>query len=216
MTTAEAWHATDRLLPLGDAADGTWIAERTVRDLLTRAALNVRGVAPGRTGFRLADDGARSSVPVPPGGLPPGELRITMDLAAVADRPLPQLTGRLRTALLDVAEGTLGLAVAGVDLRVTELLDTAPDGTPPPAPRSRTSPPAPDDPAALTALTVPGVAALTDAFGPPLQRTSAHVRIEVAVTTGHRALTVARALRTALTEAAPDGPGVTVLISEFH
>ncbi|MFE4591344.1 hypothetical protein [Streptomyces laurentii] len=216
MTTAEAWHATDRLLPLGNTADGTWIAERTVRDLLTRAALNVRGVAPGRPGFRLADDGARSSVPVPPGGLPPGELRITMDLAAVADRPLPQLTGRLRTALLDVAEGTLGLAVAGVDLRVTELLDTAPDRTPPPAPRSRTSPPAPDDPAALTALTVPGVAALTDAFGPPLQRASAHVRIEVAVTTGHRALTVARALRTALTEAAPAGPGVTVLISEFH
>ncbi|MFG2117300.1 hypothetical protein ACGFRB_32460 [Streptomyces sp. NPDC048718] len=214
MTTAETWHATDRLLPLGDAADGAWIAERTVRALLAQAARRVRGVVAGRPGFRLAGEGARSPVPVPPGGLPPGELRISMDVAAVAGRPLPQLTGRLRAALLDAAEGTLGLKVAGVDLRVTELLDTPPDRPAPPPPPGRTSPPAPDDPAALTTLTVPGVAALTDAFGAPLQRTPGHVRVEVAVTTGYRALTVARAISRALTT--EEQPKVTVLISELH
>ncbi|MFF0436726.1 hypothetical protein ACFYU9_31470 [Streptomyces sp. NPDC004327] len=279
MTTAEMWRVTDRLLPLGDAADGAWIAERAVRALLTEAASGVWGVVPKRPRFTLvgeaadgagrghaggaanhapgeattADDtttageaadasagggpgraadeaggaGGRpatasglapdSPFPVPPGGLPPGPLRVTLDFAAVAGRPLPQLAARLRGALLDVAERALGLTVAEVDLRVTELLDAPPKPADTTGPPGRTSPPAPDDPGALAALAVPGVAALTDAFGAPLRRDAAgRLRIEVAVTAGHRAVDVARAVRTAVTAAAPGATTVTVLVSEVR
>ncbi|MFF6775188.1 hypothetical protein ACFY8W_16705 [Streptomyces sp. NPDC012637] len=234
---------TDRLLPLGEAADGAWIAERTVRATLMAAARGVRGVAPERPRFRLAEGRAPDSdaggspggaapdpsggeapgspggdapLPVPPGGLPPAPLRITLDFAAVAGRPLRELADRLRTALLETAEGSLGLSVAEVDLRVTDLLDAPPEFAAPTEPPGGTSPPAPDDPAALAALAVPGVAALTDAFGGPVTRTAAGVRVEVAVTSGHRPLDVARALRTAVTAAAPGATTVTVVVSDVR
>ncbi|WP_370411568.1 hypothetical protein [Streptomyces fradiae] len=210
---------TDRLLPLGEAADGAWIAERAVRGALLEAARGVRGLAPDALRFRLADDTGDAPFPVPPGGLPPGPLRVTLDFAAVAGRPLPELADRLRTALLRTAEGSLGLVVAEVDLRVTELLDALPDSPPPTGPPGRTSPPAPDDPAALAALAVPGVAALTDAFGPPVLRLpDGRLRVEVAaaVTEDHRAVDTARALRTAVTAAAPEATTVTVVVSELR
>ncbi|GAA3397058.1 hypothetical protein GCM10017752_53840 [Streptomyces roseoviridis] len=210
------WRTTDRLLPLGEAADGAWIAEQAVRTLLTTAAHGVRGVVPDRPRFRLADSSAEPVFPVPPGGLPPGGLRVSLDFAAVTGRPLPQLASRLRAALLDAAEGTLGLAVAEVNLRITDLLDAAPDSPPAPPPPGRTSPPAPDDPAALAALGAPGVAALTDAFGAPVVRTPAGIRVEVAVTGGHHPLTVTRAVRTAVAAAAPGAATVTVVVSELR
>ncbi|MGW4158927.1 hypothetical protein [Streptomyces sp. NPDC004788] len=217
MTTAEMWRVTDRLLPLGDATDGAWIAERAVRAELTEAAWAVRGVVPERPRFRLVGEAVDSPFPVPPGGLPPGDLRVALDFAATASRPLPQLAARLRVALLDVAERVLGLTVTEVDLRVTELLDTPPERTAASPPSGRTSPPTPDDPAALAALAAPGVAALTDAFGPALQRgPDGRLRIEVAVTAGHRALDAARAARTAVTAAAPGATTVTVVVSELR
>ncbi|MCZ0979190.1 hypothetical protein O1L60_08715 [Streptomyces diastatochromogenes] len=57
-------------------------------------------------------------------------LRITADFAAVAGRPLPELAEELRAALLGAAVEGLGLRVAAVDLRVTELLDTEPAAEP--------------------------------------------------------------------------------------
>ncbi|MEU8620867.1 hypothetical protein [Streptomyces sp. NPDC048623] len=208
---------TDRLLPLGEAADGAWIAERAVRAALLDAARGVRGVVPEPPRFRLADAAGGVPFPVPPGGLPPGPLRVSLALAALPGRPLPELTDRLRAALLRTAEESLGLVVAEVDLRVTELLDAAPNSPAPTAPPGRTSPPAPDDPAALAALAAPGVAALTDVFGPPVQHLpGAGLRVEVAVTAGHRALDTARALRTAVTAAAPGATTVTVVVSELR
>ncbi|MFI8516254.1 hypothetical protein ACIGEZ_00275 [Streptomyces sp. NPDC085481] len=223
MTTAEAWRTTDRLLPLGGPADGAWIAERAVRALLAETARGVRGVVPALPRFRLAGEAGAAAgprFPVPPGGLPAGELRIALEFAArltvVSGRPLPELADALRAALLGAAEG-LGLVVAGVDLRVTELLDDAP-GDPAPAapPPGRTSPPTPDDPAAMAALAVPGVAALTDVFGAPLRRAPGLLRVELAVTADHRAVEVCRAVRTAVTAAAPGATTVTVLVSELR
>ncbi|MET9950741.1 hypothetical protein ABZ135_04225 [Streptomyces sp. NPDC006339] len=216
MTTAEVWRTTDRLLPLGEAADGAWIAEQAVQELLLTAAQGVRGVVPARPRFRLAEPGPDAGIPVPPGGLPPGDLRVSLEFAAVTGRPLPQLASRLRVALLDAAEGTLGLSVAEVNLRITDLLDAPPDSPPPVPPPGRTSPPTPDDPAALAALAVPGVAALTDAFGAPVVRTPTGLRVEVAVTKDHHPLTVTRALRTAVTAAAPEATTVTVVVSELR
>ncbi|MEV7276294.1 hypothetical protein [Streptomyces sp. NPDC093111] len=216
MTTVDMGRATDRLLPLGAPEDGAWIAERAVREVLADAARAVRGTAPEPPRFRLAVAAAGTPFPVPPGGLPPGELGIAVEFAAVAGRPLPELAGRLRTALLGAAEEAFGLVVAGVDLRVTELLDAAPDPMAPAPPPGRTSPPAPEDPAALAALTVAGVAALTDAYGGPVLRTAGDLRLELAVTAGRRALDVARAVRTAVTAAAPEATTVTVVVSELR
>lgn len=226
MTTAEGWTAavrdrlaSGRLLPLGAPEDGAWITERAARTVLDGVAAAVRGVAPGelRIGLDSEADTGADALPVPPGGLPPGPLRISADFGAVAGRPLPELSAELRTALLAAAEDALGLVVAAVDLRVTDLLDAAPENSGPAAPPPGRPSPATDDPAALAALRVEGVAGVTDALGPPVHRASGRVRVELAVTAGHRPLDVARAVRNAVTAAATqEATAVTVLISELR
>ncbi|MEU4081773.1 hypothetical protein DEJ45_28005 [Streptomyces venezuelae] len=247
MTTAEGWTAAvrdrlapGRLLPLGTATEGAWITERAAREVLGRAASAVRGVVPGRLRIGPAEEpdevtgagaepadgaagvadaaagGAVELPPVPPGGAVTGPLVITAALGAVAGRPLPELTGELREALFAAAREALGLPVARVDLRVTELLDAPPprdSPAPPPGPTS----PAADDPVALAVLAVEGVAAVTDALGPPVHRDADRLRVELAVTAGRRALDVARAARTAAATAAATGTAsVTVLVSDVR
>ncbi|MFC9343119.1 hypothetical protein ACFT0G_30270 [Streptomyces sp. NPDC057020] len=215
MTTAEGWTAAvrdrlspGRLLPLGTTADGAWITERAVREMLGRAAWAVRGVVPGALRIRPADAAED------PG---PGGLLVTASFGAIAGRPLPELVEELRAALLAAAEGGLGLVVGAVDLRVAELLDAAPPepdagAAPPPGPTS----PATDDPVALAALGVAGVAAVTDTLGPPVRRGPDGVRVELAVTAGARPLDVARAVRTAVTAAVPEDAAVTVVVSDLR
>ncbi|MET9540742.1 hypothetical protein ABZY16_25025 [Streptomyces sp. NPDC006553] len=215
MTTAEGWTAAvrdrlspGRLLPLGTTAEGAWITERAVREVLGRAASAVRGVAPGTLRIGPAD------APEDPES---GALVVTASFGAIAGRPLPELVEELRAALLAAAEGGLGLVVDAVDLRVAELLDAAPpeadaDAAPPPGPTS----PATDDPVALAALGVAGVAAVTDTLGPPVRRGPDGVRVELAVTAGARPLDVARAVRTAVTAVAPEDAAITVVVSDLR
>ncbi|MFH8725832.1 hypothetical protein [Streptomyces termitum] len=217
ITAVRARLAPGRLLPLGTAADGAWLAERAAREVLLRAASAVRGVVPGP--LRIGPGAEAAGPPpegVPPGGLPPGPLRIAAEFAAVSGRPLPAAAGELREVLHAAAEG-LDLAVAEVDLRVTELLDAAPAGEPAPAaPEPGRTAPATDDPVALAALRVPGVAGIADALGPPVHRMPGAVRVECAVTAGRRPVEVARAVRAAVAEAVPEGTSVTVLVSELR
>ncbi|WP_369143527.1 hypothetical protein [Streptomyces sp. R44] len=226
MTTGDGWTtavrdrlAPGRLLPLGTAGDGAWITERAARGVLDPAAAGVRGVVPG--GLRIGPDpdgegtGA-GPLPVPPGGLGPGTLRIAADFGAVAGRPLPELAEELRAALLGAAREGLGLRVTAVDLRVTELLDAEPPAVAPAAPPPGRPAPATDDPVALAVLRVEGVAGVTDLWGPPVHRGPDQVRVELAVTAGHRPLDVARAARSAATAAAEGATAVTVLVSELR
>ncbi|MFI9743695.1 hypothetical protein [Streptomyces sp. NPDC052494] len=229
MTTAEGWTAAvrarlapGRLLPLGAPEDGAWITERAARTVLDGAAAAVRGAVPGE--LRIGPD--PEAVPgtgteAVPGtgtdaGPAEGALRISVGFGAVAGRPLPEIAAELRAALLAAAEDGLGLVVAAVDLRVTELLDAAPENSGPATPPPGRPSPATDDPAALAALRVEGVAGVTDAVGPPVRRGSDGVRVEIAVTAGHRPLDVARAARNAVTAAAPEATAVTVLVSELR
>ncbi|WP_241518790.1 hypothetical protein [Streptomyces sp. CB03238] len=227
MTTADGWMATvrsriglGRLIALGDAADGAWIAERAADAVLRRAARRVPGVEPGR--LRIALAGAESATvpafPAPPGSVPPGPLRVEAEFAAGYGVPLPDLTERVRTALFTAAERRLGLAVAEVDLRVTALLDAPPDSPATPAPPSEdpaTTPDDPaDDPAAVAAAAVPGVARLTAVLGPSVHRAADHLRIELATAPDHRALDVARAVRGAVEGAGKGALPVTVLVTE--
>ncbi|MFV0130533.1 hypothetical protein ACLGI4_22965 [Streptomyces sp. HMX112] len=234
-TTAEGWAAAvrsrlglGRLLVLGEAADGIWLAERAADGVLRRAAAEVPGVRPGRLRIGLADPDAVSEpvLPAPPGSMPPGPLRIEAEFAAgpaaPAGTPLPELAERLRTALFTASERWLGLAVAEVDLRVTALLDdVAPDSPGAVAPPGGGSPeeraPGPagapgggpaGDPAAVAAA-VPGVARLTTVLGPSVHRAADHLRIELETASDRRALDVARAVRTAVGGVLP----VTVLVT---
>ncbi|TLQ48567.1 hypothetical protein FEF34_30410 [Streptomyces marianii] len=136
MTTAEGWTGAvrarlglGRLLPLGTAEDGAWLAERAAEPVLRRAAGEVPGVVPGTIRTGLADPGSAGTpaVPPPPAALPPGPLRIEAEFAAAGAVPLPELAELLHTALFTAARERLGLAVAVVDLRVTALLDGPPE-----------------------------------------------------------------------------------------
>lgn len=223
MTTGDGWTtavrdrlAPGRLLPLGTAADGAWLAERAAREALGRAVAGVRDAVAGA--LRIGAAGAAGDpgpFPVPPGGLPAGPLRIEAEFAAVAGgRSLPETAEEVRALLLAAARG-LGLAVTEVDLRVTDLLEEAPVPEPAPPAPGRTSP-ATDDPVALAVLRAPGVAAVTDALGPPVHRTPEAVRVECAVTADRPVVETARAARAAAAAAAPEGAAVTVVVTEVR
>ncbi|MEU6380568.1 nucleopolyhedrovirus P10 family protein [Streptomyces sp. NPDC046909] len=212
-----------RLLPLGGARDGAWIAEEAADAVLRSAARELRGVRLDGLRIALADpeDAHDPVVPPPPSALPPGPLRVTADFAATADAPLPTTAALLRTALATAATERLGLKVSEVDLRVTALLDEEPEA----GPVRRPEPPleeAAGDPAAVAALSVPGVTGLTAALGRAVQveerqgeRALArrHVRVEVAVDAERRAVEVARAVRKEVAKALPGHPTVAVLVT---
>lgn len=125
-----------RLLPLGEAADGTWITEEAALDVLRAAdvphgaRLHAVRIGPG------PGDPAPAAVPAPPSALPPGPLTLTAGLTLPPDAPIPAAAEAVRTALLRTA-GQLELPLATVDLRVTDLREQ-PDA--PDTPDGRDSP----------------------------------------------------------------------------
>ncbi|WP_411148770.1 nucleopolyhedrovirus P10 family protein [Streptomyces sp. A30] len=215
-----------RLLPLGGPRDGAWISEEAAEAVLLRAAKDLPGVRLGPLRIGLADpaDAHEPAVPPPPSALPPGPLRVTAEFAAALSEPLPTTADRLR-ALLAVAADGLGLAVAEVDLRVTDLLDE--ESEPAPVRRSDAARPAEagggdEGRAAAAVLAVPGVARLTDLLGRPVhvedgQGENAlprrHVRVELAVRADHRALDVVLEVRAKVEQALADHPTVAVLVT---
>ncbi|MFF9171611.1 MULTISPECIES: hypothetical protein [unclassified Streptomyces] len=154
--TAERWTrdvrqrlGLGRLLPLGGPRDGAWLAEAAALAFLGRVAAGVPGVALGAARIGLADpaDVAEPVVPAPPSGLPPGPLRVTAEFSATAAEPLPATADRLRAALVTAATEGLGLTVAEVDLRVTDLLEESPVESPAPTAPPATAPSATAEPA---------------------------------------------------------------------
>jgi hypothetical protein len=178
MTTADWWTRAvrdqlglGRILPLGDARDGAWIAEAAARAVLWAAADEVTGVRLTALRIALADPGHTydPAVPAPPSALPPGPLRLTAEFAAWAAVPLPESAARVRTALLEASARRLGLRVADVDLRVTDLLDEEREPAvvrPPEPPEAREATAGGDEArVAGVVLSVPGVARLTGTLG---------------------------------------------------
>lgn len=205
-----------RLLPLGGPADGAWIAERAAAAVL-RGAATGSGAVLGRIRLGPADaDGAQdAAVPAPPSALAPGPLRIEAEFSATLSRPLPATAQALRSALLATASQRLGLVIAEVDLRVTELLDAVPDERPAP-PAERAAEPASQGVAAIAgeaASGVPGVASLTQVLGGAVHIGADHVRVELATAGDHRALDVALAVRAAVGRALEGHPPVAVLVT---
>ncbi|MFF3336113.1 nucleopolyhedrovirus P10 family protein [Streptomyces sp. NPDC002888] len=237
--TADGWTQTvrqqlglGRLLPLGGLHDGAWIAEGAAEAVLRQGVRELRGVRLGPLRIASADpEGTyEAAVPPPPSALPPGPLRVTADFAAAApSEPLPTVASRLRAALATAAAQRLGLTVTEIDLRVTALLDalSEPEPVRPPEPPEARPGTAPDESRAATvALAVPGVTRLTGTLGglgraihfeEHTDDTTAlprrHARVEIAVQADHRALDVARAVRTAVWESLHDHPTVAVLVT---
>lgn len=210
-----------RLLALGDAADGAWLAERAATAALRRTAARVPGAALGRLRLCLADPGSAEppAVPPPPSALPPGALRVEGDFAAVAGEPLPDVAERLRAALYTHAVDRLGLRVTEVDLRVTALLEIEPAGESDPQDSAGAAAPfeatavAPKGTAAVIAANVPGVAHLSGSLGTAVLVTRGHVRVELATAAGHHPSEVARAVGRAVSSSLPSHPTVAVLIT---
>ncbi|MFH8569889.1 hypothetical protein [Streptomyces sp. NPDC017993] len=218
-----------RVLPLGGPSDGSWITERAAADALRAAVGSPAGVRWGTLRLSLADpeSAPRPEVPAPPSALPPGPLRIEAGFAAYADRPLPAVAELLRGALLDAAERELGLVVSAVDLRADDLLEAGDaertdrvtaagtSGTPttPPKAREGATQDGPEGIAAV-ARAVPGVARLTPTLGArPARLAEGHAFVQLTTLAGHRAVEVARAVRAAVTAAAPSALTVSVLVT---
>ncbi|MFF9112958.1 hypothetical protein [Streptomyces sp. NPDC014805] len=175
--TAERWTrdvrqrlGLGRLLPLGGPRDGAWLAEAAALAFLGRVAAGVPGVALGAARIGLADpaDVTEPVVPAPPSGLPPGPLRVTAEFSATAAEPLPATADRLRAALVTAATEGLGLTVAEVDLRVTDLLEENPVESPAPTAPPATAPSATAEPAlagSVSAQTSPAQASPATAPG---------------------------------------------------
>ncbi|MFI6527181.1 nucleopolyhedrovirus P10 family protein [Streptomyces uncialis] len=259
-----------RLLPLGGPGDGAWVTEAAARGALRRALDTRSGVRLGALRIAAASPVTSDDAPgtarepavvAPPGAVPPGPLRITAELAATLDTPLPVTVAGVRTALA-AAAGSLGLAVTEVDLRVTGVLapdhpDGAANGGHPDGdgPEKRpadgraesgagTGPRAGDDAGTdgapgdesdgeagrlgAVAAAVPGVTRLTGALGgraAPVRIAEhpgdgdaaalprRHVRVELALSVAAGPPAVVRAVRRAVTDAAPDRPTVAVLVT---
>lgn len=247
-----------RLLPLGGAVDGAWIAETAAASVLRGATvegavLETLRIGPAReatgaetrpearpearrpvgtgnpagtggpAGAGVVAEAGLALPPAPPSGLPPGPLRIEAEFRAAGDRPLPDSAAALRAALVTAAAARLGLEIAEVDLRVTALLDdAAPDQVTDPA--EAPSPPAPaqvtkaeaeaEGPAGEAAAAVPGVVSLTRVLGGGVHTAEDHIRVEVATAGDHRALDVARSVRTAVSAATADRLPVSVLVTD--
>ncbi|WP_369200991.1 hypothetical protein [Streptomyces sp. PU-14G] len=173
-----------RLLPLGRAADGAWVAEEAAVGVLLRP---VRGGRLSGVRIDLTDPGRASepAVPPPPSALRPGPLALTADLAVTASRPVQDAADAVRDTLLSAAERDLGLPLETVDLRVTELLESAAGEAGSAGDSSRTVGPPGDahDPEggahgdaehlARAVLAVDGVARLAPVVGPALSRVAA-------------------------------------------
>ncbi|MEV3914316.1 nucleopolyhedrovirus P10 family protein [Streptomyces canus] len=233
--TAEQWARTvrhqlglGRLLPLGGPRDGAWISEDAAQGVLRAAVRELPEVRLGTVRIGLADpeDAHEPAVPPPPSALPPGPLRITAEFEATPARPLPVTAERLRTALAGAATGLLGLELGEADLRVTALVDE--DAEPPPVrrpepPRAVAAGHGDEALAAGAALAVPGVDRLTGLLGRPVHIEDGetgdgslprrHVRVELSVDAGRRALDVAREVRAAVGDVLSDRPTVAVLVT---
>ncbi|MFF9806388.1 hypothetical protein ACF1G5_14860 [Streptomyces coeruleorubidus] len=235
-----------RLLPLGGPYDGTWITERAAARVLELAAAEVPGVRLEslRIGSAPLEPVSEPTVRPPAGALPPGPLRIEAACTVPLGKPLPETTDQLRSALLNAAAERLGLATVTADLRVTDLQDVPETGVKSrttaramrPAPETATarSSPAmtgtgsmrgPVRELADVVTGVPGVARLTSALGSRPVKVEDHddppgrrIEVQLAVARGHHPLEVARAVRTAVTDAATtdkSGPvTAAVLITE--
>ncbi|MFG2953692.1 Asp23/Gls24 family envelope stress response protein [Streptomyces sp. NPDC048291] len=104
-----------RPLPLGEPAEDLWIMEAVAARALRAAAETVPGVRAGSCRLlEVREDGT---------------VEVRLDIHAPTGVPLPDLTAQVREQVGQASGRALGMAVAAVHIRVTDLLPpTADDG----------------------------------------------------------------------------------------
>ncbi|MFX4292535.1 hypothetical protein [Streptomyces bohaiensis] len=135
-----------RNLPLGGLTEDHWVGETTVTKTFRAAAETLPGVRAGSC--RITPDDPAASTGLLGRGAPRGPVRVRMEVAAPLTWTVPELAAAVRDRVLSVAEEALGMPVAAVDVRVTDMYEPE---APPPARGGGASGPAPaggpgDDP----------------------------------------------------------------------
>ncbi|MQY12282.1 hypothetical protein SRB5_24150 [Streptomyces sp. RB5] len=181
--------ALGRLLPLGEAAEGAWIAEAAAASVLRRCTAPGTRVASLR--LELADPAGAGEPAVPPpgGALAPGALLVTARCEAAAGEPLPVVAGALRAELWRAA-AELGLVVEAVDVHVAALLDEVPEAAPVVRPE-------------VSGTALAGLRVVRESPG--------HAEAHIEVRSGRLPLEAAREAR-----ASVPAPVVTVLVTAFR
>ncbi|WP_405672942.1 Asp23/Gls24 family envelope stress response protein [Streptomyces canus] len=115
-----------RPLPLGEPAEDLWIMEAVAARTLRAAAETVAGVRAGSC--RLLDAGTDDAGTDDAGtddagadGVVEG-VGVRLDIHAPDGAPLPELAAQVRERVWEAADRELGLVVAVVDIRVTDLV----------------------------------------------------------------------------------------------
>lgn len=101
-----------RPLPLGEPDEDLWVMEAVAARTLRAAAETVSGVRAGSCRLR----------PLPEPGAP-DRVEVRLEIHAPFDASLPDLAEDVRTRVWDAADRDLGMPVAAVDIRVTDLTD---------------------------------------------------------------------------------------------
>lgn len=116
-----------RPLPLGEPGEELWVMEAVAARSLRAAAETVPGVRAGSCRLlpsRPDDD----SVQVTDGPAGAGRVEVFLEVHAPIDAFLPDLAEQIRLRVLAAADGQLGMDIAAVDIRVTDLVE--PSGEP--------------------------------------------------------------------------------------
>ncbi|MEV7029202.1 Asp23/Gls24 family envelope stress response protein [Streptomyces sp. NPDC093272] len=106
-----------RPLPLGEPAEDLWIMETVAARALRAAAETVDGVRAGSCRVTAAAG-------TPDGGA----VSVRLDIHAPAGTALPELAERVRQRVLEAAEHRVGMDIASVDIRITDLVASPADG----------------------------------------------------------------------------------------
>ncbi|WP_260334183.1 Asp23/Gls24 family envelope stress response protein [Streptomyces beigongshangae] len=109
-----------RPLPLGEPAEDLWIMEAVAARTLRAAAESVSGVRAGSC--RLFPRSCAL-----PAGTGRGPVEVRLDVHAPPGVPLPELAERIRGRVREAADLRLGMDVAAVDIRISDLTDTTAD-----------------------------------------------------------------------------------------
>ncbi|MFG2282317.1 Asp23/Gls24 family envelope stress response protein [Streptomyces asoensis] len=114
-----------RPVPLGEPAEDLWIMEAVAARTLRAAAETVPGVRAGSCRLLAPDPDGPTAAPTAADGSPEGAgavVGVRLDIHAPAGAPLLPLTERVRKRVREAADRELGMPLAAVDIRVTDLV----------------------------------------------------------------------------------------------
>ncbi|WP_262059498.1 Asp23/Gls24 family envelope stress response protein [Streptomyces sp. STR69] len=105
-----------RPMPLGEPGENLWIMEAVAARSLRAAAERVPGVRAGSCRLVPGPDADETAA-----------VEVRLDVHAPSGAVLPDLAEQVRRQVWAAADRELGMAVASVDIRITDLVDTPAD-----------------------------------------------------------------------------------------